>query len=1439
MNKKLTVLFLVLVLCINQLYIPVLASSWQNFTYTEANGEITITKYTGLGVSDVTIPGTIDGKPVMAIADYIFSKGGNPASSNSETSPDNLEIRKIIIPENVRTIGNMFAYCPNLKTIDIPSTLNEIQNLPFKFINNGKLESINVSEKNNAYSSEDGVLFSKDKSILLYYPRSKKDTHYTVPLSVTAITSHSIACNNLKTIDIHENVYDIQPYSINSSNSLESINVYDENPFFTCSDGILYSKDRSRLILYPSGKSDTEFVIPSNVSIIESAAINSYNLKKITISESVSEILENNFISMQLQTIDVDINNPKFSSENGILFDKEKTKLIKYPSAKDNSVFSIPIGVEKVLKYAFAGAFKLVRVNVPGTVKAMEDMAFAACDRLEAVYFYGDAPAANNPCSSYVGSPFKYYYLKGCNGFGETWCGYPTKAIEGIKYDVISEPKFENVNIFSEGMASVLVDTKDTRLGKLRGYMDTTGKIVIEPQYREAGDFHEGVAYVKDTYSNEAKIIDKTGKVVLDSKDLIPESVSGSVYYSSATYCSEGLIGFNYSIGGCTDFYDINKNFIVGNTEDTAMWLNAFSEEVSCGWFYNIKDNTTKAGFIDKTGKITYTSNNAWFKSPTFNQSLALAGEMDSNGVPKCGFVDKSGSYAIPPKFDDVFVKYGYKAFFDGLAVVAIDSKWGAIDKTGKFVINPIWDEMYFFTDGVAPVKKDNKWGVVNTKGELIVKPVYDSLTTFSNGLALAEKNHKRYWINKNGDYLGEFKEQLDFTVNCIDDGVLFYKKDNLYGAIKIISKVSSQDFNYEESNGEITITKYIGSGASEISIPENIDGKPVTAIADYIFSKSGDVVNKIIIPENVRIVGNIFSDCPNLKSVDIPSTVVEIKNPRMTFLSNDNLESINVSVGNKNYSSEDGVLLNKDKSLLIYYPAGKKDTSYSIPLSVTKIESYSIGNRYLKIFNIHENVIEIPSNAVYNTSSLEAINASISNPFFTSSEGVLYSKDKFKLIAYPANKSGAEFIIPSYVRSIESYAIRSANLKKITVSENVYNISSNNFNSCYKLQIIDVDKNNLKYSSQDGVLFDKDKHTLIKYPEDKNDKVYSIPLGAENVIENAFVSADYLERVNVPGTVKNVGNFAFWACSNLTGVYFYGDAPDVSPLSFNSVNGKSKIYYKEGSEGFTNPWNGFAAETFEDGPFPSPTPTPTLIVQPPVNNPNPISGVPAATSTETPTATPAPTQTPATVTPATSKPTLVSATPTAKPSQVNEPLDKKPAVVAFKDIQNHWAVGQIIELVNKNAISGYEDGTFKPNNIISRAELAVIIVKVLGLKQSEGTTKFKDDKDIPYWSKAYIKTAVEAGILSGYTDNTFKANKSCSREEIVTMIMRAMKLGTSADSTNLKDAVAIQSWAKGYVSKAINLKIIKGYEDGTFKPAKSVTRAEAAVILVNALKQR
>jgi len=220
------------------------------------------------------------------------------------------------------------------------------------------------------------------------------------------------------------------------------------------------------------------------------------------------------------------------------------------------------------------------------------------------------------------------------------------------------------------------------------------------------------------------------------------------------------------------------------------------------------------------------------------------------------------------------------------------------------------------------------------------------------------------------------------------------------------------------------------------------------------------------------------------------------------------------------------------------------------------------------------------------------------------------------------------------------------------------------------------------------------------------------------------------------------------------------------------------------------------------------------------------------ATSTATPTATPTAT---ATVTP--TKASASTQVPTIKPTTVpvEEPSKNLPGSKFISDISKHWAKDKIEELIKQRIISGYLDGTFKPDGEITRAEIATIIVKALKIEPSKGNTAFKDDADIPSWAKPYVKSAFENGIINGYGDGTFKASRSSTREEFVVVMMRAFKFGKSNAELNLKDASEVKAWSKGYVAKAIELGIVKGYKDNTFRPINKITRAEAVVMIIKA----
>jgi len=250
-------------------------------------------------------------------------------------------------------------------------------------------------------------------------------------------------------------------------------------------------------------------------------------------------------------------------------------------------------------------------------------------------------------------------------------------------------------------------------------------------------------------------------------------------------------------------------------------------------------------------------------------------------------------------------------------------------------------------------------------------------------------------------------------------------------------------------------------------------------------------------------------------------------------------------------------------------------------------------------------------------------------------------------------------------------------------------------------------------------------------------------------------------------------------------------------------------------------------------------------VVQAPIPSPTATfasSGYVSAGSISVASATPTPTQT------ATSTPTSASTTPTPTPTIATDTQGPKPTAIidngikipgtgnSFKDINNHWAKESITNLVDKKIVSGYIDGTFKPNNLITRQELATIIMKALDIKPAVGDTVFKDNDKLPTWAKGYVKAAYDNGIITGYNDGTFMGSNQCSRQEVAVMINKAFKHGTTKEQLRFKDSNNIGNWAKDYVAKALQLKIIKGYNDNTFLPNKMINRAEAVTMIFNSI---
>ncbi|GBG05580.1 hypothetical protein PAT3040_00062, partial [Paenibacillus agaridevorans] len=175
-----------------------------------------------------------------------------------------------------------------------------------------------------------------------------------------------------------------------------------------------------------------------------------------------------------------------------------------------------------------------------------------------------------------------------------------------------------------------------------------------------------------------------------------------------------------------------------------------------------------------------------------------------------------------------------------------------------------------------------------------------------------------------------------------------------------------------------------------------------------------------------------------------------------------------------------------------------------------------------------------------------------------------------------------------------------------------------------------------------------------------------------------------------------------------------------------------------------------------------------------------------------------------------------------------------------FSDVPGHWAANAIHEAVKRGFVKGYPDGTFKPNHTVTRGEFAVMLMNALK-QQVEGTElKFTDVAKIPAWAKGAVAQAVQAGIINGYQDDTFRPVAEITRAEMAVMIASALKLSTQQNAaTGFADDQSIPTWAKGAVAALKNLGIIGGKDANTFEPSGKATRAEAVTVIMNMLAKK
>ena len=232
-------------------------------------------------------------------------------------------------------------------------------------------------------------------------------------LSVTSIDNAFSDCEKITEVVLPDTITYISEYAFVNCTNLESIDVDEDNYYFSSIDGVLYNWDATVLMKYPGNKKSTDYNVPGGVEEIYSYAFNSCsNLVSISIPESVLFFPAPNFFGcVNLEEINVDNDNQIIASIDGVLFDKDISELYKYPRNKPNVEYTVPKGVEGISGAAFSGcknletvtisdgviymlnAFSdcsnLKKINIPRSMSTIGFSCFDGCESLRDVYYPG------------------------------------------------------------------------------------------------------------------------------------------------------------------------------------------------------------------------------------------------------------------------------------------------------------------------------------------------------------------------------------------------------------------------------------------------------------------------------------------------------------------------------------------------------------------------------------------------------------------------------------------------------------------------------------------------------------------------------------------------------------------------------------------------------------------------------------------------------------------------------------------------------------------------------------------------------------------------------------------------------------------------------------------------------------------------------------------
>lgn len=174
---------------------------------------------------------------------------------------------------------------------------------------------------------------------------------------------------------------------------------------------------------------------------------------------------------------------------------------------------------------------------------------------------------------------------------------------------------------------------------------------------------------------------------------------------------------------------------------------------------------------------------------------------------------------------------------------------------------------------------------------------------------------------------------------------------------------------------------------------------------------------------------------------------------------------------------------------------------------------------------------------------------------------------------------------------------------------------------------------------------------------------------------------------------------------------------------------------------------------------------------------------------------------------------------------------------IGFEDVKpGYWAYDTIMESYNRGIIKGYEDGLFKPGAQVTRAEAVSMLVRSLSVTIPANQSSIFSDLPNNNWATDYVMYAVNNGIVNGYEDGTFRSNNKITRAELAKMVSETYNLSVNTSNIKSFNDISTSHWAYNYIQALASNGVVGGYQDGSYGPNNNATRAEFTKFVINGL---